>query len=58
MNTKGPSTYTSNYLKAAQTNENEELENLHTKVQCQKQQLQHIQEKNKGSFLAGIHYKI
>ena len=54
--------YNSKYLEATQTNEKEGLENLHTKVQCQKQQLQHaFLEKNENKLLSGkrfVGYKI
>ena len=51
-----PSSYTLNYLKATLTNEKEVHENLHTKAECQKQQLQHIlQERSRKHLLAGTH---
>ena len=49
-----PSSYTLSYLEATQTNEKEVHENLHTKAQCQKQQLQHILlERNRKHLLEG-----
>ena len=50
--------YNSKYLEATQTNEKEGLENLHTKVQCQKQQLQHaFLEKNENKLVSGKRFK-